>query len=114
MNTHSLPTPAHAPLRSTRAAGLADVVLFVLIAYAFTWTALLTYVVANRGSLTTAEVFPYAMIGQFGPTLAALGLTAHKAGWRGIRALLGRLLAACFPLRWWFVASWLLGLVSWL
>ncbi len=101
MNSNSLHTPAHAPLRPTRVAGLADVVLFVLIAYAFTWTALLAYVVPNWGSLTTTEGFPYAMIGQFGPTLAALGLTAHREGWRGIRSLLGRLLAARFPLRWW-------------
>jgi hypothetical protein len=111
MNTHSLPTPAHAPLRPTRVAGLADVVLFILIAYALMWAALLAYVVPNWGSLTQAEALPYAMIGQFGPTLAALGLTARKGGWRGIRSLLGRLLAARFPLRWWVVATWLLGLV---
>jgi hypothetical protein len=111
MNTHSLPTPAHAPLRPTRVAGLADVVLFVLIAYALMWAALLAYVVPNWGSLTTAEAFPYAMIGQFGPTLAALGLTARREGWSGVRALLGHLLATRFPLRWWVVATWVLGLI---
>jgi membrane protease YdiL (CAAX protease family) len=90
-------------------ADLAGVVLFVVIAYAFTWASLLAYVVPNWGSLTTAEVLPYAMIGQFGPTLAALVLTGRAEGWNGIRALLSRLLVARFPLRWWFVATFSIG-----
>ena len=83
---------------------------FVVLSYAISWVVFLAYVVPNWGSLSTDAAMPYIMIGQFGPSLAALVLTGRAEGRAGIKRLLRRLLILRFAPRWWLVAGWLIGI----
>ena len=107
---------SHLPLElsNQRSNSLVEKVLevgpFVGLAYGFSWLCFLAYVVPNWGNLQIEAAIPYLMLGQFGPTIAALVMTGRTEGRAGVKKLLQRLLIFRFPWRWWFVTGWLLGL----
>lgn len=90
--------------------GGGSVVGFVILAYGFSWVAFLAYVLPNLSTLTIERAWPYLAVGQFGPTVAAVVITAREGGMGAVRQLLLRLLPVRFPLRWWAVATWLIAL----
>jgi len=82
---------------------------FVVLAYAISWVCFLAYVVPNWGSFDMAKAIPYLLVGQFGPSIAALVMTGRAEGRAGVKRLLRRLLIFRFAPRWWFAAGWLIG-----
>ena len=70
---------------------------FLLIAFAFTWACWLSTVSMPPGRLRWA----LSTLGQFGPLLAAMIVTARESGRAGMRELVGRML------RWRFHPKWL-------
>jgi membrane protease YdiL (CAAX protease family) len=83
---------------------------FVALAYAFTWACILPPVIQGWPDVSTEGLLPYLLVGQFGPTVAALVVTARTRGRRGVGQLLRTLRIVRFSWRWWFVAGWLVGI----
>ena len=69
---------------------------FFVIAFAFTWALQLPAVLARHAFLPgdPSAYLPLAMLGIFGPAVAALSLTAREQGRLGWRALLAKLFDA--------------------
>ena len=86
-------------------------VTFIVLAYAFSWTCFLAYVVPHRAAPDIEGAMPYLVAGQFGPSVAAVVLAARTGGRTGVARLLRRLLIVRFPVRWWVVVGWSVGLV---
>ena len=63
--------------------------MFVLIAFAFTWTFWLLAMLEARGLISSLPV-PALFLGAFGPMVAAVVLTAQEGGRAGLRSLLSR------------------------
>jgi hypothetical protein len=83
-------------------------VAFFLLAFGFSWAVWLPAAAASRGLLAW-EVPSWlgVLLGSFGPTLAALPVTAVTAGRAGLRGLLGRLLIWRVGLHWYaFALVW--------
>jgi membrane protease YdiL (CAAX protease family) len=86
---------------------------FFLIAFAFTWGLQLPGVCARWGWLPgdPDAYLPFAMLGIFGPLVAATYLTARERGRAGVRALFGSLLAWRVSPKWYFVALFAPGIL---
>ncbi len=79
---------------------------FFVIAFAFTWALQLPAALARHALLPgdPSAYLPLAMLGIFGPMVAALSLTAQEHGRRGWRALVARLLVARVSPSWYVLA----------
>ena len=78
-------TTAHPSRTTTRAFPL----MFVLIAFAFSWAFWLLAVLEARGLISSLPV-PAMLLGAFGLMVAAVVLTAQEGGRAGLRSLLSR------------------------
>ena len=78
------------------------VAAFFLIAYAFSWTIGSLLIADRHGLLSVPQALHY--ISAFGPTLAALIVTAFIGGRAGLAELGQRVVRANVGLRWWLVA----------
>lgn len=81
---------------------------FGLLAFGLSWSAWIPLALASRG-LIALDISPtlLTLIGAFGPSLAAILLTAATEQWAGIRHLLGRLLIWRVDIQWYlFVLAW--------
>ena len=106
----AIPSPrAVAP--ATSSPGLLALLLYVLGAYAWTWSFNLLKILGQRGVLAVPvpELLLDVAAG-LGPLLAALAVVSYEAGGSGRRALLGQLLRWRVHRRWYAVA--LLGPVG--
>ena len=89
---------------------------FFVLAYGISWSLWLPAVVAHfQNQSTLADGTLFFILGNFGPSLAALFLTAVSNGKVGVRALLGRLLHWRVGVLWYLIALYgffALGLLS--
>jgi membrane protease YdiL (CAAX protease family) len=90
----------------------ARVTRFFAIAFAFTWSLQLPGVFARWGWLKgdPALYLPFAMLGIFGPLVAATYLTAQTEGRAGVRTLFASLLSWRVAPRWYVIALLVPGL----
>ncbi len=82
-----------------------ETVLFFLLAFGITWAFWIPAALASHGR--TGDPFPpglSTLLGAFGPTLAALILTAAFRGGSGLKHLLGRFLIVRVGIRWYAFA----------
>ena len=71
--------------------------LFFVLAYAFTWLVLLACYLLGR---VGAPLVAFVAVAQFGPSLAAFGLTIRSGGWPAAARLARRALQFRIPLPW--------------
>jgi uncharacterized protein len=107
MTTQSPPTELSGQLVRNELS--ARLVPFMMLAYGFSWLCFLAYVLPNWGNLSTEQAFPYLLVGQFGPSIAALIMAAREGGRVGVLQLVRRLLIVRFSWHWWAIATWLIG-----
>src|SRR5439155_19462535 len=90
---------------ATSSPGLRALLLYVVGAYAWTWSYFLLKILGQRGvvGLPVPELLLDAAAG-LGPLLAALAVVSFEAGGSGRRALLGQLLRWRVPRIWYAVA----------
>ena len=108
-------TTSATPTIAARPAGAAGrfPLTFVLAAFGFSWACWLPLVLAARGLLPLpVPTLAVVLVGSFGPTLAAVAVTAREAGRAGVRALAGRLLRWRVAPGWYAVALGLPFLLS--
>ncbi|MCA9610562.1 MAG: CPBP family intramembrane metalloprotease [Myxococcales bacterium] len=86
---------------------------FFLLAFALTWALQIPGVLARRGLLPgdPDAYVPLAMLGIFGPLVAAAILAGREDGRAGLRALFGPLLRARVKVRFYLLALFLPGLL---
>jgi membrane protease YdiL (CAAX protease family) len=91
-----------APGRNVVESERGSVVPFFLLTLAVTWGLQVPAVLVQEGVLPgdAAVYMPLAMLGIFGPLLAAVILTARREGRAGLRALFRPLLTFRVPARW--------------
>jgi uncharacterized protein len=86
--------------RSARLHAVRQVLLFVVVTYALTWSLFLEAARLGDG----ATRLPLLIIGSFAPSAVAVALTARGEGSAGVRALLAGLLRWRVGLRWYVFA----------
>lgn len=91
----------------------ANIVRFFAIAFTFTWALQLPGVAARHGWLPgdPDAYLPVAMLGIFGPLVAATCLTTRERGRAGVRALFGSLLSWRVAPKWYVIALFVPGIL---
>lgn len=90
-----------------------SLVSFFILAFAFSWAIMIPQVLGSYGLIPFPELVPLLIVMGYGPTFAALVVTAAVGGRPAIRPLLRRLLIWRVGWRWWAVTLFLnLVLVS--
>ena len=79
-----------------------QVLVFFALTYLITWTLFIT--AALLPGTSTGLQLPLLVVGSFGPSLAAIALTARSDGRNGVRELLKRLLIWRVKVRWYLFA----------
>jgi membrane protease YdiL (CAAX protease family) len=80
---------------------------FFVLAFALTWAIMVPLVLGSYGIIPFPEFLPLLIVMGYGPTFAALIVTAAVGGRQAVRALLGRLLLWRVGWRWWAVTLFL-------
>jgi membrane protease YdiL (CAAX protease family) len=99
--------PASLPGRRANWLERFPLISFFVLAFAFSWAIMVPMILDSRGIIAFKPPIPVLILMGYGPTLAALVVTAAVAGRPGIRALLRRLLIWRVGLRWYLVAIFL-------
>ena len=86
-----------------------SVVVYLVVAFGFTWLVWAPLVVAALGSTELPPVPLIFFVGSFGPLAGAVAASAFSGGWRGVRAGALRTFSVRFRGVWWW---WGLGVMS--
>ena len=84
-----------------------SVVVYLVVAFGFTWLVWAPLVVAALGSTELPPVPLIFFVGSFGPLAGAVAASAFSGGWRGVRAGALRTFSVRFRGVWWW---WALGM----
>ncbi|RLM42063.1 CPBP family intramembrane metalloprotease [Haloarcula sp. Atlit-47R] len=82
--------------------GIAGIVLFLILTFAWSWGFWGSKVLLELGVVEGVPVLPN--LGAFGPTVAAFLLVAYANGFAGVRQLAGRAIQLDYPKQWILVA----------
>jgi membrane protease YdiL (CAAX protease family) len=74
---------------------------FFVIAYAFSWMIGGLLIADHQGVISVPKALHY--VSAFGPTIAALAVTAGVGGWAGLSDLGRRVVHAAIGVRWWLI-----------
>jgi membrane protease YdiL (CAAX protease family) len=86
-------------------------VSFFALAFGLTWAIMIPGVVASYGLIDFPNAVPLLLVMSYGPTIAAIAVSASLGGRAAIKSLLGRLLIWRVGFRWYAVALLLNGAV---
>ena len=79
-------------------------VRFYLLAYLLSWFLWIPLALSNAGLIPLDLPQALFILGAFGPAISALAVTGRYEGWRGVKSLLGRLLIARLPVKWYLLS----------
>ena len=82
-------------------------VAFFVLAFGLTWAIMVPQVLGSYGIIPFPEFVPLLILMGYGPTIAAVLVTAAVGGRPAVRELLGRLLIWRVGARWWAVTLFL-------
>ena len=82
---------------------------FFALAFAFSWAIMIPLTLSSYGLFPFPGGVPLLIVMGYGPTFAAIAVTAALGGWPAVRALLARLLIWRVGWRWYAVALLLNG-----
>ncbi len=75
------------------------ILFYILFAYAFSWSIEMIAIAGMHGNYKIEVLFPYLLLAQFGPTVAALAVVGLTEGKAGLAGLLRRVIIFRFPLK---------------
>ncbi len=75
------------------------VLSYILIAYLFSWSIELIAIAGMNGNYNLSRLFPYLLVAQFGPTVAAIVVVFFKEGKSGLKDLFRKLIIFRFPFK---------------